>query len=170
MLELIIIYALNKSEFTLYSLRMYIKKHFGEISSPSHGSLHPALKRLSDKGFINIRKKISDGGKLYSYYSLKNDYTKYFREKFLDISFSKKEPLETFLTEIKIRIIVSILADEVTLSEFREKSELKLTYYKDSIETKLDDKYLELEDIQKSILKLELEQIEKYSSLIKELK
>ena len=38
--------------------------------NPSFGSIKPALKILEEKGFIESRKSLSEGGKQYGYYTI----------------------------------------------------------------------------------------------------
>ena len=127
MLELLILYSLNKTELTLYGLRKHIIQNFGEISKPSHGALHPALKRLKDKNVISERKKLSDGGKLYSFYSVNNGFKEYFNDKYVEINKIKNFSLEIFLTELKTRIFVADIVDSSILDRFKEISILSFS-------------------------------------------
>ena len=169
MLELLILYTLNKTELTLYSLNKFILRDFDELITPSHGSIHPAVKRLKDKGFLDIRKKISDGGKLYTYYSVNKNFKEYFNRKFLDISPFKNQPADTFLTELKARLMIIDLLDENLISEFKEKSLLKLEYYKNKTEEKINNSYAQWTDLQSTVLNTTVLQIKKLEEIIKNL-
>lgn len=167
MLELLILYTLNKTELTLYGLKKAISAAFGEISVPSHGALHPALKRLDEKGFLSVRKKISDGGKLYSFYSVNKDFLPYFNERFMEIISNKNESLNNFLYELEIRLITFELFNTTNVDTFKEAVLLKLENYKNGLLSKFESPYLEINDLQKKVLKNYLKQIDTYFEIIK---
>lgn len=165
MLELLILYTLNKCENTLYGLKKEIATHYGEVSIPSHGALFPAVKRLEKAGLLNIRKKLSDGGKRYTYYSFDN-VSSYFNNKFMEFNNAKSETLDNFLTWLKIRLIVIDMLDENLIGEFKEKCLLKLDIFKKNALSKLDNKYLELTELQKNLLQISVNEIEDYIKII----
>ena len=166
MLELLILYALNKNDNTLYGLKKEISTHYGEVSIPSHGALFPALKRLEEKNLVHLRKKLSDGGKKYTYYSLGENTEDYFNKKFMEFNNAKSETLDSFFVWLKIRLITIDALNKDLINEFKEKSLLKLNLYKEEIAKKLDNEYLELTELQKNILKLYSNEIDNYNSLI----
>lgn len=168
MLELLILYMLNKCENTLYGLKKEIATHYGEVSIPSHGALFPAIKRLENAGLLKIRKKLSDGGKRYTYYSVDN-ISSYFNKKFIEFNNAKSETLDNFLNWLKIRLIVVDMLDETLIGEFKEKCLLKFDIFKKNALSKLDNKYLELTEIQKNLLQISINEIEVYTKIIKEL-
>ena len=166
MLELLILYTLNKTELTLYGLRMFISKHFGEFSIPSDGAVFPAVKRLQDKGFVSLRKKLSNGGKRYTYYSVSNNYADFFNKKFMEFNTAKSETLDSFLLWLKVRLCVSELLDRKLFEEFKQKSLMKLEKYETKINEKFNDSYLELNELQKNILSLSVKEILEYKKLL----
>lgn len=169
MLELLILYTLNKNELTMYGLKKSIATHFGEISKPSHGSLIPALRRLKEKKLVNVRNKLSDGGKRYTYYSVTDNFVSYFNDKFMKINSSSTETTDTFLLETKARLFTYELLDKHLLPEFKERILLKLNIYENLINEKLNNSYLELNEIQSKISALYKEEIQMYKSLLEAL-
>lgn len=167
MLELLILYMLNKQDNTLYGLKKEISAHYGEVSIPSHGALFPALKRLEEKNLVHVRKKLSDGGKRYTYYGLgEENFSDFFNEKFMEFNNAKSETLDSFLTWLKIRLIVIDLLDEKYVQEFKEKCILKLNIFKEKIKDKQNNQYLTLTELQRKLLLADLSEIENYKEIL----
>ena len=70
MIEILILYVLNKRERTLYSIRKDIIEIFGTFTKPSIGTIYPALKRLLKEDAVSVYDKMSEGGKKSTYYSI----------------------------------------------------------------------------------------------------
>ena len=169
MIELLILYVLNKNDNTLYGLKKEISAHYGEVSIPSHGALFPALKKLEAQGLVSVRKKLSDGGKKYTYYNINKNAIEYFNEKFMEFNNAKSETLENFLFWLKIRFIVIDMLDKNLLENFKERSHLKLEMYKNSILKKNENKYIELTELQIAIQKQYLSEIEVFDNLLNQI-
>lgn len=169
MLEILILYSLHKQEMTFYGLAKFITERFGEVSKPSHGALHPAVKRLSEKKLISLRKKISDGGKRYSYYTVTDGFISGFNEIFMKFNSAKSETVDAFLLSLKARLLTIDLLDKSLLNEFREKVILKLDSLEDSIRKKLNNSYLELNEIQKNVAEVYIKEISEYKNIINRL-
>ena len=169
MIELLILYVLNKNDNTLYGLKKEISAHYGEVSIPSHGALFPALKKLEAQGLVSVRKKLSDGGKKYTYYNINKNAIEYFNEKFMEFNNAKSETLENFLFWLKIRFIVIDMLDKNLLENFKERSHLKLEMYKNSILKKNENKYIELTELQIAIQKQYLCEIEVFDNLLNQI-
>ena len=166
MLDILILYSLHKQEQTFYGLAKTIAEYFGEISIPSHGALHPALKRLMAENLLIIRKKMSDGGKRYTYYTVSKNFQDGFNEKFMDLNSAKTETLEAFLSGLKARIYTYELLDKKFSDEFKEKILLKLDYFENQIKKKFEASYTELNDIQKKIPEIYLNEISEYKNIV----
>ena len=166
MLDILILYSLNKREQTFYGLAKNIAEQFGEISMPSHGALHPALKRLMEDNLLCIRKKISDGGKRYTYYTVSKDFQKGFDEKFMQFNYAKTETLESFLCDLKIRLMTLDMLSPQFKEEFREKSLLKLDNFEQNINIKLKNEYIELNPMQRKISEQYLKEILEYKNIL----
>ncbi len=72
MIELLILYVLQKRDLTMYAVQKRIEDNFAPFTKPSFGALKPALNRLEEKQCISSRKNMSDGGKLSVYYQISN--------------------------------------------------------------------------------------------------
>lgn len=169
MLDILILYSLHKQEQTFYGLSKTIAEHFGEISIPSHGALHPALRKLTENNFLSIRKKISNGGKRYTYYAINDSFQEIFNHKFMKINYAKTETLESFLLGLKARIYTFNLLDKALIEDFKEKMILKLNKYENEISQKIKNEYIELNEIQKKICEIYLKEIGEYRNIIKDL-
>lgn len=169
MLDILILYSLHKQEQTFYGLAKMIAEHFGEVSIPSHGALHPALKKLTDEGLLSIRKKMSDGGKRYTYYTVSDNFKDSFNEKFLQFNYSKTQTVDAFLLDLKAHIYTYELLDKNFAPEFKEKALLKLSSFEGKLNQKLGNSYLELNELQKKVLELYLIEISEYKKLVEKL-
>lgn len=75
MIELLILHELNKKVLTMYGISKEIRLEFSVLTTPSYGTIKPALGRLEKSGFIKKRKSMSSGGRPSTYYSI-TDYGK----------------------------------------------------------------------------------------------
>lgn len=73
MIEILILYILYKEKNTLYGIRKLIKEKFLYLTSATFGSIHPAMSRLIEKGFIQEKKTVSDGGRKKHIYAITKD-------------------------------------------------------------------------------------------------
>jgi DNA-binding PadR family transcriptional regulator len=73
MIELLILYELTDKVLTMYGISKSIKASFSVITTPSYGTIKPALNRLVSSGFVKLRKDISRGGRPSTYYSITKD-------------------------------------------------------------------------------------------------
>ena len=73
MIELLILFELNKTVLTMYGVSKEIRGDFSVLTTPSYGTIKPALKRLENNGFVKTQKTISDGGRPSTYYSITKD-------------------------------------------------------------------------------------------------
>lgn len=99
--EILILYILLNSQTTMYGIAKAISKQFGYISSPSFGTLQPALKRLEKKELVTASKFFTDGGKPYFFYSITESGKKFLTEKLM--SKPSKNPIQLY-PEIKIKL------------------------------------------------------------------
>ena len=70
MIELLILYEVNKRVLTMYGISKEIKSEFSVLTTPSYGTIKPALNRLTKSGFIKSQKTMSSGGRPSVYYSI----------------------------------------------------------------------------------------------------
>ena len=70
MIELLILYEINKKVLTMYGISKEIKSEFSVLTTPSYGTIKPALNRLTKSGFIKSQKTMTSGGRPSVYYSI----------------------------------------------------------------------------------------------------
>ncbi len=70
MIELLILHELNKKVLTMYGISKEIRLEFSVLTTPSYGTIKPALTRLEKAGFIKTQKTMSNGGRPSTYYSI----------------------------------------------------------------------------------------------------
>lgn len=72
MIELLILFQLNNKVLTMYGISKEIRKSFSVLTTPSYGTIKPALIRLEKSGFVVTQKTMSSGGRPSTYYSITN--------------------------------------------------------------------------------------------------
>lgn len=70
MIELLILYVLYNKVLTMYGISKAIKTEFSVLTTPSIGTIKPALVRLEKKGFLKTQKTMSKGGRPSTFYSI----------------------------------------------------------------------------------------------------
>jgi len=63
MINLLILYELNRTPLTMYGISRQIKLKFSVLMKPSLGTLQPALKNFEKKGLVSSQKYMSKGGR-----------------------------------------------------------------------------------------------------------
>lgn len=63
MIELLILFELNRSVLTMYGISKEIRATFAVLTTPSYGTIKPALTRLENGGFVKKQKTMSEGGR-----------------------------------------------------------------------------------------------------------
>ena len=100
-IELLILYAILKREYTMYAIQKRILENFAPFTKPSFGALKPALRRLEEKECLKSRKIMSDGGKLSVYYEITRSGINELKKLVLeDLS---ENPLQ-FLSNVRIKL------------------------------------------------------------------
>ena len=72
MIEILILYQLKEKVLTMYGISKEINANFSALTTPSFGTIKPALLRLEKNGYIKTQKNITDGGRPSIYYSITN--------------------------------------------------------------------------------------------------
>lgn len=80
MLESIILGMILEHDLTGYNIKKMIENSIGVFYKASFGSLYPALKRLSDKGFVTIMDEKPQGGRQKIFYHITTEGEKKFFE------------------------------------------------------------------------------------------
>ena len=70
MIELLILFELKKNVLTMYGVSKEIRGDFSVLTTPSYGTIKPALRRLEAGGFVKTQKTISSGGRPSTYYTI----------------------------------------------------------------------------------------------------
>ena len=109
MIELLILFELNKKTLTMYGVSKEIHGNFSVLTMPSFGTIKPALKRLESGGFIKTQKTISKGGRPSVYYSITNDGVNELKRLIME------PPLENpihFLPMARVKLFCSDILDK----------------------------------------------------------
>ena len=167
MIELLILYSLNKRERTLYSLRADIHEKFGYFTRPSVGTIHPALKRLKMANIVTVRETYSDGGKKSSYYGVASSWQNHFKELFFT---PLSENPTLFFTEIQTKVAVLSLLEDSDRAAFLKELTLKLETFGLDLKNTLEDEYAHPDEFQKMLLKKNIEDVEHYLAFAEKLK
>lgn len=73
MIELLILFQLSRKVLTMYGISKEIRAEFSVLTTPSFGTIKPALDRLTADGFLKKQKSISKGGRPSTFYSITKD-------------------------------------------------------------------------------------------------
>ena len=101
MIELLILFELNKTVLTMYGVSKEIRGDFSVLTTPSYGTIKPALRRLEKSGFVKTQKTISGGGRPSTYYSITKEGTAELKRLIME------EPLENpiqFLPMARVKL------------------------------------------------------------------
>lgn len=167
MIELLILYTLRKNAKTIYAVRRDIIEVFGTFTVPSIGTIHPAIKRLEQKGSLTCTEIMSEGGKKSLYYKLTEKGQEFFKELFFsDIS----ENPSLFYGHLQARFgTLSMLGIE-DRKKFIAEITKKLEIYSFEVEDKINDELISLDYYQKALLKRTLSEIKALQTFVKNLK
>ena len=137
MIELLILFELNKRTLTMYGVSKEIKNSFSVMTTPSYGTIKPALERLKKNGFVKAQKTISQGGRPSNYYSITEDGIKELKR--LIILPPADNPIQ-FLTTARIKMAC---ADTLSkgeqlelIKQLKNKAELLLIEAQNKIKNK----------------------------------
>ena len=70
MIEFLILYELTKKVLTMYGISKEIRSEFSVLTTPSYGTIKPALNRMEKSGFVRTQKSMTTGGRPSTYYSI----------------------------------------------------------------------------------------------------
>ena len=109
MIELLILYELKKKVLTMYGISKEIKLEFSALTTPSYGTIKPALNRLEKNDCVKTQKNMTSGGRPSIYYSI----TKYGEEQLKALLLT--QPLDNpihFLTSARIKLLCAEILDK----------------------------------------------------------
>ena len=111
MIELLILFVLNRSILTMYGVSKEIRALFSVLTTPSYGTIKPALNRLECDGFVKTQKIMSQGGRPSTYYSITNNGIEELKRL---ITYPPQENPIQFLTTARVKLAC---ADILTASD-----------------------------------------------------
>lgn len=124
MIELLILFELNKTVLTMYGVSKEIRGDFSVLTTPSYGTIKPALRRLENGGFVKTQKTISEGGRPSTYYSITEEGVNELKRLIME------EPLENpiqFLPMARVKLACADILDREEqlkmISALKNKSE-----------------------------------------------
>ena len=161
MIEIIILYILNKYDCSIYKIAKLSDEFFFAYLKSSIGTISPALNRLEKLACVEYAEKMSDGGMKTKIYSITREGKKHLNT--LLNTFEIKNP-SRILNDIKIALYCSdVLEDK---SEFRENVLNILQLYKINLEKGLNNEYISLNEIQKNTVRITLKDTEELIKLL----
>lgn len=146
MTEICILFCLLQREMTIYTVRKTIFDLFGAFTKPSHGTIHPALKKLLEDEYVSKRDVLSDGGKKSSYYSITDKGKKLYTELMLG-ELSNNPTI--FLNEICIKYGAISFLSKDNKEQVVKNCERALEIYIAENKRALDNEYQGFNDFQK---------------------
>ncbi|MBR6126741.1 PadR family transcriptional regulator [bacterium] len=109
MIELLILFELNRKILTMYGVSKSIKEDFSVLTTPSYGTIKPALKRLENNGFVRTQREISKGGRPSVYYSITDNGTRELKR--LILTAPQDNPIQ-FLPTARIKLACADVLDK----------------------------------------------------------
>lgn len=163
MLELLILYILNKYDCTIYKIQKMIEEMFFVYSCPSLGAISPCLKRLETMGCVEFESSMSDGGKLSKTYKITPFGLKYLKETILTFDFNNRSHL---LNNAKVCISISDILDKDKKDKFNFLVQNRLKILIADIENRLNDPYIIYTDSQKKVLQASVKEAQNLISIL----
>lgn len=156
MIEIVILYVLNKYDSTIYKVGKIIDELFFGYLKTSTGTINPALKRLEKMGCVECEEKMSDGGMLSKIYSITSGGKKHLTEELQRIELANPYHI---INDAKIALYCSdILSINETLA-FKENLLNQLELHKIKLERGLKNEYIQLTDTQKKTVEITLDEV-----------
>ena len=150
----------------MYKISKYIKDYFRAFITPSFGSIKPALKNLEEKGFVESRKSLSEGGKQYGYYSITQAGREELKKQIL--SPIPKNPVQ-FFANANIKISCASLLNKKEVAEVLFNIKSVAMEHKFQAENTLNDDYTPNTFYGKVILDNSIKQYENFIEFIESL-
>jgi len=142
MIEICILHSIYKRDLTIYSIRKSISEHFGIYTKPSHGTIHPALKKLTLGNFVNVRNIISEGGRKSCYYSITEKGKNYLSK--LVLSDLSENP-SVFINDIGIRTAALGMLSKNERVQFIEQTVKFLEIFEIKTKNSIENEFLGLD-------------------------
>ena len=149
MIELMILYVLQKRELTMYAVLKHIKDIFASYANPSFGAIKPALVRLENANFIRSRRLMSDGGKQSAFYSITTEGTEELKKLILE---KTSDNPQQFLSTAKIKISCASFLAKDERNELFSHLKMRAEEHKFTAENILSNEYINVDFYQKIML------------------
>ncbi len=159
MIELLILYLLNKYQLTMYALTKKIAEDFSIYTKPGIGTIKPALVRLEGKGFIISRRSISEGGRVAVYYTITAQGMEELKR--LIVTRTSDNPVK-FLNTARIKLICASLLTPQEQVKLIDQLKLKA----ESIYTKTNGKIESADFYHKMVTDNQLQEYKNFISLL----
>ncbi|MBR1617279.1 PadR family transcriptional regulator [bacterium] len=156
MIEIIILYILNKYDCSIYRLSKIIDELFFAFQKTSAGTINPALKRLENLSCVEYRENMSEGGMKTKIYSITKAGKKHISSLLLNLEYSNPS---RFLNDIKMALFCSDILSKEELKEFRENILNLMDIYKIKLEKGLKNEYIQLNELQRKTVEITLKDI-----------
>ncbi len=163
MIEIVILYILNKYDSTIYRVSKLIDELFFAYLKTSLGTVNPAIKRLEKMGCVECREKMSDGGMLSKIYSITSAGKKHLAD--LLQTHTQAHPYYV-VNDAKILLYCSEILSVNELISFKENLLNNLELYKIKLERGLKNEYISLSDTQKNTVKITLDEVNELIKLL----
>lgn len=146
MIDFLILYELNKKVLTMYGISKEIRAEFSVLTTPSYGTIKPALNRLEKKGCVRCQKSMSIGGRPSTYYSITTSGQDVLKNLLLE--HPQDNPIQ-FLPTARVRLACAEVLDKTEQKEL-----LKL------LKTKSESIAIDIKNI------IEMKELEFYQKLV----
>jgi len=166
MIEILILYVLNRHNLTIYKLERAIEELFGPFAKPSLGSIAPALNKLSAAGLVSYDEKFSQGGLKSKTYSVTPAGVAHLRRLLVDFKFKGLNTVPK--TASALLFCLDVLDDEGRAAVLKN-VENNLKIYATAIEKEAKNPYIRLNDFQTAVLNNEAVQADALLALVRNL-
>ena len=157
MIDIVILFILNKYDATIYRISKIIDELFFAYLKSSTGTINPALKRLENLSCVEYSEKMSEGGMLSKIYSITPAGKKHLSQSLQ--MFNTLNPYH-IINEAKIAAFCSSVLSVSELITFKVNLLNHLELHKIKLEKGLKNEYIELDDIQKKTVEITIAEID----------
>ena len=137
MIEVLILFELSRKVLTMYGISKEIRAEFSVLTTPSYGTIKPALKRLENGGFLKTSKSMSQGGRPSTFYSITKEGIEELKR--LLLLPALENPIQ-FLPTARVKLTCADILDaedqKRLLKELKLKAESIIIDTKNMLETK----------------------------------
>lgn len=122
MIELLILFQLSRKVLTMYGISKEIRGEFSVLTTPSYGTIKPALLRLEASGFVKTQKTMSKGGRPSVFYSVTKEGIEELKRL---ITLPPMENPIQFLTSARIKLSCADVLDKDMQKELLRQLKIK---------------------------------------------